>query len=144
MARLSNNKKRELAERMFINDGMSGKAIAESLNVAENTVSRWRNDEKPSWDDRRARVLAAPHKIKEILLKELNSIASGEKPKINADALSKVARVIDTISGKVSVQLVVSVFMEFDNWMAEQEPETAIAFTKWHKQFILHKASIES
>ena len=75
MAGLSNKKKQELAERMFIEEGMIGKAIASELEVSEVTISAWRK--KGNWDERRTQVLSAPHKIKEILLKELTNVASG-------------------------------------------------------------------
>ncbi|WP_136464935.1 DUF1804 family protein [Flagellimonas onchidii] len=145
MGKLTNEKKRTLAERMFINDGMTAKAIAMELETTEQTVGRWRKGGKgeKDWDTRRAELLSAPHKIKEILTKELQSIAEGNKPEIDADALSKVGKVLEGISGKVSTQIVLSAFKEFDNWMAEQEPETAILFLDWHKKFILYKASLE-
>jgi len=145
MSRLTNEKKRAIAERQFINEGMTAKAIAEELEVTEATVSRWRKGRlgEKDWDARRAEVVSAPHKIKEILLMELQRVADGEKPKVDADALSKIAKVMDSISGKVSVQMVISVFKEFDNWMAEQEPEQAIKFTEWHKKFLHYKASID-
>lgn len=142
MAGLSNKKKQELAERMFIEEGMSGKAIASELEVSEVTVSAWRK--KGNWDERRSQVLSAPHKIKEILLKELNNVASGQKPSIDADALAKISRVVEAVSSKTSTQIVITVFKEFDNWMAEQDPEMAVKFTEFHKSFILYKAQLES
>ncbi len=143
---LTNQKKRAIAERMFIEEGMTAKAIAEALDVSEVTVSRWRKGRKgeKNWDLRRAEVLAAPHKIKELLVKQLELIASGQKATIDADALAKISKVLENINGKLSVQVVISVFKEFDNWMAEQDPETAVKFLEWHKQFILYKASIET
>ena len=145
MSKLTNEKKRGLAERMFIDDGMTAKAIAAELETTEQTLTRWRKGRtgEKNWDIRRAELLAAPHKIKEILTKELQNIAEGNKPAIDADALSKVGKVLEGISGKVSTQIVLSVFKEFDNWMAEQEAETAIVFLDWHKKFILYKASLE-
>jgi len=142
---LSRDKKRTLGERLFINDNMTAKAIAHELNVTEATVCKWRKGRpgEKNWDIRRAEVLSAPHKIKELLLKELESVASGENPKIKTDALAKISKVMETLSGKSSVQVVITVFKEFDNWMAEQEPETAIKFTKWHKLFLHYKASLE-
>lgn len=127
---------------MFIDQGATGKAIAEQLEVSEQTVSRWKKDH--NWDDRRRQTLTAPHKIKEILLEELENVANGQKAKIDADALAKINKVIDTLTDKVSVQVVITVFKEFDNWMADQEPDVAISFLEWHKQFILHKATQES
>ncbi|MBL7868874.1 MAG: hypothetical protein JNM71_12740 [Flavobacterium lindanitolerans] len=145
MSELSNEKKRALAERMFINDGMTCKEIAVQIDTSEQTLSRWRKGRtgEKDWDSRRAEVLSAPHKIKEILLKELQLVAEGQKPNVDADALAKISKVLETVSGKVSVQAVLSVFQEFDNWMASQEPETAVSFLEWHKKFIIHKASIE-
>lgn len=146
MGKLTNEKIRALAERMFINEGMTAKAIAMELDKPEQTIGRWRKGKtgEQDWDTRRAELLSAPHKIKEILTKELQSIAEGNKAEIDADALSKVSKVLEGITGKVSVQVVMSVFKEFDNWMAEQEPETAILFLDWHKKFLIYKASVES
>lgn len=145
MAGLSNKKKRELAERMFIEEGMNGKAIAEELEVSEVTVSNWRKGRtgEKDWDERRAEVLSAPHKIKEILLKQLKLVAEGEKATIDADALIKISKVIETVSGKISTQVVFTVFKEFDNWMAQQDPIMAMKFLEYHKLFIHHKASTE-
>ncbi|MBI9063301.1 MAG: hypothetical protein JEZ14_15070 [Marinilabiliaceae bacterium] len=146
MAGLSNKKKRELGERMFIEEGMNGKAIAEELEVSEVTVSNWRKGRagEKDWDERRSEVLSAPHKIKEILLNQLKLVAEGEKATIDADALVKISKVIETVSAKTSVQVVITVFKEFDNWMAQQEPQMAVKFLEFHKLFIHHKAGIES
>ncbi len=145
MSELTNEKKRALAERMFIHDGMTCKAIAGDLDVSEQTLSRWRKgrEGEKDWDLRRSQHLAAPHVLRELLLKELQVVAEGNKSNIDADALIKISKVIEALSDKVSVQLVLSVFKEFDNWMVQQDPKAAISFLPWHKQFLLYKASIE-
>lgn len=142
---LTNQAKKVMAERMFIEDGMTAKAIAEQLELSEQTLSKWRKgkDGEKSWDDKRAEMLASPHKIKEILLKELILVAGGGKSLVDADALAKINKVIETLSDKISVQVVFSVFKEFDNWMADQDPKTAVLFTEWHKQFLLYKINLE-
>ena len=68
---LTNQAKKVMAEKMFVEDGMTAKAIAEQLDVSEQTLSKWRKgkDGEKSWDDKRAQMLASPHKIKEILFK---------------------------------------------------------------------------
>lgn len=143
MAELSNEKKRALAERMFINDGMTGKQIALDLNLSEQTVTKWRKGRtgEKDWDTRRAEIISAPHIIKELLIKQLQLISEGEKPTIDADALAKISKVLESISGKVSVQVVISVFKEFDDFMTDHDPELAVKFLEYHKKFILHKAS---
>lgn len=141
MPELSNKKKRELAERLYVNDGMKANAIAEDLNVSAATISRWKNED--NWESRRRNNLTAPHKIKEILLKELQTIAEGGESNVDADALAKMSKVIDTLTDKVSVQSVITVFKEFDNWMSQQDAHKAIEFVKYHKEFIIYKASLE-
>ncbi len=142
---LTNQAKKVMAERMFVEDGMTAKAIAEQLDVSEQTLSKWRKGKEgeKSWDDKRAQMLASPHKIKEILFKELMLVAGGEKSAVDADALAKINKVIETLSDSTSVQIVFSVFKEFDNWMADQDPKTAVLFTEYHKQFILFKINQE-
>lgn len=142
---LTNQAKKVMAERMFVEDGMTAKAIAEQLDLSEQTLSKWRKGKEgeKSWDDKRAEMLASPHKIKEILLKELILVAGGGKSLVDADALAKINKVIETLSDKISVQIVFSVFKEFDNWMADQDPKTAVQFTEWHKQFLLYKINLE-
>jgi transposase-like protein len=142
---LTNQAKKAMAERMFVEDGMTAKAISEQLDVSEQTLSKWRKGKEgeKSWDDKRAEMLASPHKIKEILLKELILVAGGEKSKVDADALAKINKVIESLSDKISVQIVFSVFKEFDNWMADQDPKTAVLFTEWHKLFLLYKINLE-
>ena len=76
-------------------------------------------------------------------MKELKSIASGEGSTIDADALAKVSKVIETLSSRTSVQVIFSVFKEFDNWMADQEPRLAIEFTDWHKRFLQYRINQE-
>lgn len=142
MAELSNEKKRALAERLFINDGQTCKQIALDIDVSEVTLSRWRKGRKgeQDWDTRRAEVISSPHILKELLTKQLKLISEGEKPTIDADALIKISKVLETVSGKVSVQVVISVLKEFDNFMIDHDPELAVRFLEFHKKFILHKA----
>lgn len=142
---LTNQAKKVMAERMFVEDGMTAKAISEQLDVSEQTLSKWRKGKEgeKAWDDKRAEMLASPHKIREILIRELMVVAGGAKSLVDADALAKINKVIETLSDKISTQVVFSVFKEFDNWMADQDPKTAILFTEYHKQFILYKINQE-
>lgn len=143
MSKLLNNRaKKVMAEGLFVEDGMTAKSISEFLIVSEQTLSKWRKDGR--WDDKRAEMLASPHKIRELLIKELKTVAEGGKSGIDADSLAKINKVIETLSSSTSVQIVFSVFKEFDNWMADQDPKTAVLFTEYHKQFILFKINQEA
>lgn len=139
---LTNQAKKTMAERMFVEDGMTAKAIAEMIEISQVTLSKWRNDGQ--WEQKRTEMLAAPHKLREILMRELKTIAEGGSSIVDADALAKVNKVIESISDRISVQVVFSVFKEFDNWMADQDPKTAVLFTEYHKQFLLYKINQEA
>ena len=76
-------------------------------------------------------------------MKELKSIATGEGSTIDADALAKVSKVIESLSSRTSVQVIFSVLKEFDNWMSDQEPKMAIAFLEWHRRFLQHRINQE-
>lgn len=145
MTGLNNEKKRALAERLYINEGMTGKAIAEELDVSEQTIVRWKhgkNGEKP-WDERRQQAMAAPHRIKELILAQMQKISSGEKSNIDADALIKMARALESIDKKTSVQSVISVLKEFDLFMADTDPAMAVKFLPYHKKFLHFKAATD-
>lgn len=136
---------KSLAEKMIVEDGLTAKEVNHILGVSEQTLSKWRkgNPGGKSWDERQAELMSSPHKIKDLLLQELKLISEGKKPNIDADALAKVSKVIESVSGKVSVQVIFSVFKEFDNWMADQDPKVAILFTDYHKLFLIYKANQE-
>ncbi|MFL0140873.1 hypothetical protein V2626_00965 [Tenacibaculum maritimum] len=136
-----------MAERMFVEDGMTAKAIASETGKTEQTIGRWRKgigDNPISWDQKRKEFLSAPHNLKKVLMKELNQVAEGKGATIDVKALASINKVIESLSDKVSVQIVYTVFREFDNWMAEQDPEIAVSFLEWHKNFLLHKAQQEN
>jgi transposase len=134
MAKRDNN--RIVAETMFIEQGMTCKAIAELIDVSEKTLSKWRNDGQ--WDQKREESLAAPHRIRLLLLNELKTVAEGGESKIDADALAKISKVMESISGNVSPQIVITVLKELDNWMATQDPAIAVTFLDFHRRFIQH------
>ena len=146
MAEISNEKKRGIAEDMYIRLGLTGREIAENLGVTEQTVSRWKKgrEGERSWDDRRTESSLTPLKIKETLLKEAEKLAKGEESGVKADQLSKIMAAIDQLDKKINVRTVMDVFREFDNWMAEQDPAVAVGFTRYHKLFLQYRISLES
>lgn len=143
--RVNNEPLRAMAERMFVEEGMTAKSIAAALDITEQTVGRWRKGIQGdiSWDDKKAEFLSAPHNIKKVLMNELNHLSKGGDATIDVKAIKEVSNVISTLSEKVSAQIVFTVLREFDNWMAIQDPEKAIEFLDWHRTFLLYKAQNE-
>ncbi|MEI7486859.1 MAG: helix-turn-helix domain-containing protein [Chryseobacterium sp.] len=143
--RVNNEPLRAMAERMFVEEGMTAKSIAATLDITEQTVGRWRKgiQNDISWDDKRTQFLSTPHNIKKILMNELNHLSKGGEATIDVKAIADVNKVISTLSDKVSLQIAYTVFKETDNWIAQQDPEAAIQTSEWHKLFLLHKAQSE-
>lgn len=137
----SKAKFKPLAEHYFINLGWTIKAISDFLGISERTIGTWKADGK--WEESRDLIVAAPHKIKTVLLEELKKIANGQESKVNADALAKVAKAIESLDDKISIPVVISVFQEFDLWMVDQDPKIALQFTEYHRKFILHKINVD-
>lgn len=137
---------REICEKLFVETGLSAKALSETYPVTEQTISKWRNDKSKdgkTWDEKRRDFITAPANIKQVLMNELKSVAEGNEASINVKDLAAIHKVVESFSDKVNTQIVYSVFKEFDNWMADQEPDLALQFTHWHKLFLIYKAERE-
>ncbi|MBW7838467.1 MAG: DUF1804 family protein [Chitinophagaceae bacterium] len=145
-SRVNNEPIRALAERMYVEEGMTAKAIAETVGVTEQTVGRWKKGVgkmSRDWDQLRKDFLAAPGNVRKILMDELTSLSQGDKSKLDLKAIKECVTIIDSLTDSVSVQVVMTVFKEFDTWMSSQDPETAVLFLEFHKLFLLHKAQNE-
>lgn len=133
-----NEKIRRLAEKMFVEDSANAKTIAQTFDVTEQTIGRWRKN--GNWDEKRKDFLKTPLNIKNVLLNELLELTAGKEASLDMKAINAAIKAIHAISDEISIETIFSVFKEFDNWMAEQDPELAIKFLEWHKLYLLHKA----
>ncbi len=145
--RTNNSQLRSLAEKMYVEEMMTAKAISDSLDVSPQTIGRWKqgignNDE--DWDNKRERFRREPYNIRKLINNEVARLARGEEATLDMKALNEAIKAQNAIAGKVSTEVVYSVFREFDNWMSSQDPDMALSFTEWHKQFLIHKAGEES
>lgn len=130
------------ANNCFVEQGMTCAGIAELLGIREATLSEWRRGMK--WDEKRKASLAAPGKIRELLLDEMQWIAEGNKARLDTDGLSKVAKSLQYFDGKVPLSVVISVLKEVDNFVAEINPQEVVKITEYHRMFIQHRAQVDS
>ena len=126
----------------FVEQGMTCAGIAELLGIREATLSEWRRGMK--WDEKRKASLAAPGKIRELLLDEMQWIAERNKARLDTDGLSKVAKSLQYFDGKVPLSVVISVLKEVDNFVAEINPQEVVKITEYHRMFIQHGAQVDS
>lgn len=141
--RTNNSVLMSLAQRMFVEEGMNAKNIATAIGVTEQTIGKWRKGvglNPVSWDTLREQYLSAPHNIKKALNRELSDLVEGREATLDMSAINAAIKALQAVSDETSVETVYSVFKEFDQWMATQDPDMAIQFLEWHKLFLLHKA----
>ena len=131
-----------VAETLFVEQGMTCAAISESIGVREATLSTWRTTQK--WDERRRVALSSPTTIKQILLTELEAVSKGNKPKVDTDALSKIAKTLQYFDQRVAVSVVAAVFREFDQFVTDDDPKLAIKFAEYHRRFLNYRAQQEA
>lgn len=122
------------AETLFIENGMTCTDISKQLDIPEQTLSRWRKG--MDWDQRRNQIAIAPNTIRKKLTDEIKRLSEGNKPTIDADALSKAAKALQYFNGSVSLSVIIAVFKDFDNYMASVDPKQAVIFTRFHRQYI--------
>lgn len=139
------DRKRAHAERLYIEDGWTHKAIADTVGVTENTVGNW--VKKYNWKASRDELLAAPHRIKRLIVEEISRVVKGEKAQFNTDDLSKLTTALQRVDKQVNVQVVISVFKEYDNWLAgdpEIDQEHLKRVLDGHKNFIKYRIDQEA
>lgn len=124
------------AETLFIDNGMLCNEISRLLDIPEKTLSRWRK--AFDWDHRRNQMAVAPTVIRQKLTDEIKLISEGNKPSIDADALSKAAKALQYFTGTISLPIIIAVLKDLDNYMARIDPEVAVTFTRYHKQYIAY------
>lgn len=140
----SNDRKRAYAERLYVDDAWTAKAIADTVGVSETTVGNW--VKKYGWKEKQDELAAAPHRVKRLILEQLTLAANGEKTTVNTDDISKLTTALERVDKKVNVQMVISVLKELDNWLAGSQDvntEFLTASLELHKNFIKHKIDQE-
>ena len=126
----------------FVEQGLTCAGISDMLGIREATLSEWRRGMK--WDEKRKASLAAPGKIRELLLTEMQWIAEGNKARLDTDGLSKVAKSLQYFDGKVPLTVVITVLKEVDNFIAEVAPQEIARQTELHRMFIQRRAQVDS
>jgi hypothetical protein len=133
---MAKDEKRLEAEKLYVKNGLSCSAIAESLGVNEGTVYRWKAEaaskgEAADWDSQRRVYNMSPREMFAIYAETVKSwIAQIHKtPELLsdgkiADAIAKhvsVLQKLDTRSQYLGVAL--DLIKTANQWLAENQPE---------------------
>jgi hypothetical protein len=139
------------AEMLYCEKRWPPEDIAEALGRNIKTVYGWRD--KYGWDETRRMFEISPTELKKMLMASALRIAKGEVRKdkegnelreIDADAISKIMKAYDYMSGKTSPAVCRDVLIELDMWLSKTEPKVAAENTRHHRAFLMYKIQLEN
>ena len=141
MAKAKDNIK-EIAQILFLQNKLSQKEIAEKLEVAPQTVTRWAKS--GNWDSLRKNLLTSKSSRLSELYDELEEFNRMIKEKENykvadskeADARRKLIMDIKALEGRCSISQTTSIGMEFCEFVKTAEPGIAQKVLDLYNAFV--------
>ena len=130
------------AEAYYIeNINASQKEVATLYKVTELTINRWVN--KYGWEEKRMNFHASPTIIKQKLQQETLHILNGGKPTFVAKDVDQLMRALEKCDKQADPIVVHRILKDLDNFISEIDPSFASECTKYHKQFLQYRISLE-
>jgi transposase len=140
MEKITNAKKKQIAEKLYIYNDQSQKEIADDLGVSEKTLTKWKKEGK--WDDIKAAHTSGTDELIKALLEENLAItrdAKAEKRRLTSkevDIMSKNVKAITTLNKDVTLVTIIMVFKRYNKWLVELAPDVAAANTEFQRKFL--------
>lgn len=136
-------RKKELAKYFYCHTNISQKEIAEKVGVSAVTISKWANDPKENWDglktsititkqEQLGRVYQQIAAINNKIIEEQQGIPTGT----DADVLAKLAAVVERLEKETSIAEIVSVSIQFLEWLRQIDTEKAKELSSLFDSFI--------
>lgn len=141
-------KLRIIAEGLFVSQGLTAREIAETLDISEVTISKWRQgDDGQSWDDKKDFIRLTPSRLRSKLLSAAEKMSSGEESDINAGNAGVIVKLLsaaEKLGAKASPEVVHSVLKEYSLFVAGINPDDAITIAEYSREFLQKKIEQES
>lgn len=143
MTKAERKRKKEYAESLYVDLGMTQKAVAQKVEVTESTISAWRAE--GNWDELRASKSISKANEYRRLLMQLNSINDSiESREINerfpnskeADIISKLGKAIKDLENEQGISETVNVFQAFLTFLKAEDFDSAQLFNKYADAYI--------
>lgn len=133
---------KEVAQILFLQNRLSQKEIAEKLDVAPQTVTRWAK--AGNWDSLRKNLLTSKSSRLSELYDELEEFNRMIKEKENykvadskeADARRKLIMDIKALEGRYSIAQTISIGMEFCEFVKTADPDAAKKVLDLYNAFV--------
>lgn len=135
--------KRELAQILYLKEGLSQKEIAAKVEVTEKTVGRWK--ERYNWEQLKASIIITKEQQLRRLYAQLNELntlienrdeGSRYANSKEADTLGKLASAVRTLETEVSIADTVEVFREFLDWLRIHDLDKAQDVAQLQDRFL--------
>ena len=153
MTKKESENKKSLARQLFLS-GLEMNAIADKLDVARATVSRWASAD--GWKEARAaKNITRPELVNKLLLTIdtlIDQVNNSKDPTLISglgDKLAKLSSVIEKLDKKANVVDAIEVFMAFSKWLEyrsltdpEVTPELMKAINKYQDKYIIEQMGI--
>lgn len=146
MAELNIKQKKDYARTLYLKENLTQQEIAERVGVARQTLSRWITAEK--WEELRCSILqTSQHRIAEInqQIAEINRQIKEREPgkrfatAAEADTITKLVNAVKKLENETSISDIITVGMEFCDWLRPQDPDKAKEIVKLFDKFIKDK-----
>ena len=132
--KLSKEDKKALAYDLFMNTDKTQNEICDIIDIAPKTFTRWKQD--GLWEELKGATTITAASITNNIYKKMHDMTS-EGGNFNADALAKLARVIEVISDKkYTISQYFNVFKAFTNWLFPKDPDAAKLLNRYQKEFV--------
>jgi DNA-binding XRE family transcriptional regulator len=131
--KLSREDKKALAYDLFMNTDKTQNEICDTIGIAPKTMTKWKQD--GLWEELKGATTITANNIITNIYKKMHEMTLEDK--LNADALAKLARVIEVVSDKkYTISQVFNVLKEFTNWLFPKDAELAKALNKHMKVWV--------
>ncbi|KXX70785.1 hypothetical protein [Flammeovirga sp. SJP92] len=144
-------KKKRIAERLYIEEGEQVDEIAKVVGSSSRTISRWAN--QGEWKKQRDILLASPHKIKAYMDRIILQVMEGKDAEGNpidakmmslkADSISKMVTSRSKVGDKITANTAFSVLKDFNFFLSQMNPDLAKKITEYQYLYIQQKGEGE-
>lgn len=138
---LNSKQKKEYAKTLYLQGDLTQKEIAVKVDVSENTLSKWCNENDREWDKMRMSLLTSKSTILRMLYDVVHKLTTeakeSEKPDAKlADQIVKYTASINNMETETSIAEIIEVSRMFINWMLGLDVNMAMNVAHHFDQFI--------
>lgn len=137
---MSKHDSKMLAEQLYVQAGMTFKAIAEKLTVTEKTIGSWAK--QGQWKELRAAHTITKDKIVKNLylnILEIQEKAQEEERILSSkesDQIVKLSQTIENLDKRIALSVIIQVFQDFELHLAQIDPDFTKILNEHHTEYI--------